>query len=365
MGDSITLKQFGYGLKGIWGDLRITNNGITIEDVSANTSEGPTEKASVRINGKAAIQRSSGANKKHIDFDGSIEFRDFNLGEVTELEGLLQISGLYEMQTGLQRGEANFSADKVRVKGKLLTKAGTRVGYDHKQQSWVSKSLAASCYEGKLTGKFKLKPTSSGLEYTVETGFGDIDLRKFLQDRGNNQPPALISAEGGEKGNYSSGKMSGSLNVKGQIGESFPRIGRCRLAIKDMEVGRMSPLAKVLSVLKLTEPKDFAFEQMLVDSYIENKKLFLEKIDLSGEALAFNGSGWMDLESQNINVTLTARGRRLATAKPSVLQSLTDVLGTAVVRLEVTGNYSDPTVKTTTLPVIRDSLEILGTKAAK
>jgi len=39
---------------------------------------------------------------------------------------------------------------------------------------------------------------------------------------------------------------------------------------------------------------------------------------------------------------------------------LTEGLGGAVVRIEVTGNINDPRVDTKTLPVIEDSLEILG-----
>jgi hypothetical protein len=120
-----------------------------------------------------------------------------------------------------------------------------------------------------------------------------------------------------------------------------------------------------LDVLKLTEPKDFVFEQMLVDSYIKHNRLFFEQVDLSGRTVAFNGSGWMDLRDQSLDLTLTARGRRGAGAEPSVLQSLTEGLGSAVVRMEVTGNVHDPIVTTKTLPVIEDTLEILGTRPAK
>ena len=129
-----------------------------------------------------------------------------------------------------------------------------------------------------------------------------------------------------------------------------------------MEVGKLSPLAKLLYVLKLTEPKDFAFEQMVVDSYIKGDKLLFEKFDLSGQAIAFSGSGWMDLAGDNVDLVLTARGKRLAAAEPSVVQSLAEGLGQAVVRVEVTGNVHDPQVTTRTLPVIEDSLKILGTK---
>jgi len=43
------------------------------------------------------------------------------------------------------------------------------------------------------------------------------------------------------------------------------------------------------------------------------------------------------------------------------LQSLTEGLGGAVVRMEVTGNVHDPKIETKTLPLVEDTLKILGT----
>ncbi len=158
--------------------------------------------------------------------------------------------------------------------------------------------------------------------------------------------------------------MDGSLSINARIGDSSSRIGTCRLAISDMQVGQVSPLGKLLQVLKLTEPKDFAFDQMFVDSYIRRNDLLIKKLDLSGQDVAFYGSGRMDLKTRNVDLVLTARGRRLATDDPSILQSLTEGLGRAVVRIEVTGNFHDPKVTTKTLPVIGETLQILGTKPA-
>jgi hypothetical protein len=167
-----------------------------------------------------------------------------------------------------------------------------------------------------------------------------------------------------------SGIMSGSLSIGAQVGDSASRIGRCRLTIRDMQVGRLSPLAKLLYVLKLKEQKDFAFEQMAIDSYLKQNRLIITKFDLSGEAVAFYGTGWMDMQSEEVGLTLIARGPRLfasqseaaGAAEPSVMQSLAEGLGRAVVRMEVTGNVHDPKVETKTLPLVEDSLKILGTR---
>jgi hypothetical protein len=46
--------------------------------------------------------------------------------------------------------------------------------------------------------------------------------------------------------------------------------------------------------------------------------------------------------------------------KPGIIDSLTEALGPAVVRIEATGSIYEPKVKTTTLPVLRDTINILG-----
>jgi hypothetical protein len=101
---------------------------------------------------------------------------------------------------------------------------------------------------------------------------------------------------------------------------------------------------------------------MFVDSYIKDNRLVFEKFDLSGQDLAFNGSGSMDLKSRDVDLTLTVRGERLADAEPSVLQSLVENIGSSVVRMEVTGNAYNPEIQIKALPVIEDSLQIFGKK---
>ena len=132
-----------------------------------------------------------------------------------------------------------------------------------------------------------------------------------------------------------------------------------------MQVGKLSPLAKLLNVLRLTTPEDFAFDRMFVDSYIRHNDLYVRNLDLAGRAHAFSGSGQLDLRSLNIDLALTSRGRRLATEAPSIWQSLTEGLGQAVVRIEVVGDLHDPKITTETLPVIGDTLQVLGARPYK
>jgi hypothetical protein len=320
-GNSINFEPFTYPVKNVTGRLTITKNIITLEDITATATDNTlitSNISTVKINGRIMLADDA--------FSDRLE---------------------------LSAGNITFTADSLKIKGKSLTRLKADTYYDPSRKSWITKNLIADCYGGRLAGKFELKRSDEAdLEYLLQVGFDNIDLKQFLSD---------TNLEGAPRNNHTSGKMSGLLSVAGRTGESLPYIGRCRLLITDMQVGTLSPLAKPLYVLKLTEPKDFAFRQMLVDSYIKHNRLFLEQLDLSGKALAFNGSGWIDLQSRNADLVLFARGRRLAAAEPSILQSLTEGLGHAVVRMEVTGNVYDPQVTTTILPVVKEAVKILGT----
>ncbi len=303
---------------------------------------------------------------KNIDFDGQIELKNcsFNTSPIiTEANAKFdKIRGSYKPGVGLDATTAELVTADFRLNGKLLTNARTdNIGYHPDRPGWLADDWVADCHNGTLAGKFELQQLDSGIwEYQLQSGFADIDLKQFLLD--SEVPENLTDRNHTVKNDCTTGTMHGSVCAYGRLDSSDSRIGRCRLAITDMKLGRLSPLAKLLSVLKLTHPTDFAFQQMLVDSYMKHDKLFFHKLDISGQSLAFSGSGFMNLQNNNLNLTLTARGRRLASAEPDVLQSLREGLGLAVVRMDISGTLNDPQVTTTALPVIKQSLQILGTR---
>jgi len=417
LGDSVNFNRFPYPLKDITGSLIITKDSVSLNDITAAAADSVqiTPNAStIKLNGKINLVNNafgsalfticandiflderlgvalpkgirrlylklsptgrcdldfenikvfSDDGGKDIDFGGVVRFKDCNFNaspDITGLDATLKIKGSYKTGSQLCDGQAALVADRLIIKGKALTRLKADIYYDRRRQRWLTKNLVADCCGGWLTGKLEFgQPAKGALEYLLQIGFGNIDLGKFLWDTKSKRTSG---------NDHTRGKMNGSLSITGHIGgggrDNYPRIGRCKIQITDMQVGRLSPLAKLLYVLKLTEPKDFAFDRMFIDSYIRHNRLLFERLDLSGEAIAFNGSGSMDLQSKIVDLVLFARGRRLATAEPSILQSLVEDISRAVVRMRVTGNFYDPQVTTTTLPVIKQTLKILGTKPA-
>ncbi|RKY20522.1 MAG: hypothetical protein DRP62_08525, partial [Planctomycetota bacterium] len=413
LGGSVNFEPFPYPLKDISGNLVITQDCIRLENITATTADNVQiipEASTIKINGRIDLtddafgtgcfglcandifldERLGGAlpeavqplyrqlsptgrfdldlknvkffkannGERYVDFDGAVKLKDTNFKTspaVTGLNALLKVKALYKTGDWFRNAKVTLIADSLRIKDKSLTSLKTELNYNAALQSWTTERLVADCYNGGLAGKFELRQQPEmPSEYLLQVGFENIDLKQFLSDK--TQAPSPKPQDS------SSGRMCGSLSVISRVGDSSTRFGRCRLKITDMQVGRLSPLAKLLQVLKLTRPTDFAFEQMLVDSYVKGDSVSFEQLDLSGESLAFNGSGSLNLRNQNVDLTLTARGQRIATAEPSILQSLTEGLGHAVVRLDVAGSLYDPQVTTKALPVISETLQILGTK---
>jgi hypothetical protein len=413
--NSVTIPKFPFPLKDITGTLTMKDDRVELKDIAASMGDNvpaTADNATIKLNGRAILTGNTVSDillhlsvnnisldnqlnlvlpqrvqplydklspaglfdldfenislshtddgQKSIDFDGDVIFNNSSFktsGVRTKLNATLRTKGTYKTGEGLSSFQGAFNGGTLKIQGKSFTNLKADIFYDPDSHHWSTQGLIADCYGGKLKGKLEFKQPDEQLsEYVLQTGFDNIDLKQFLADTELGQAP--------EQG-HTSGKMNGSLSLNARLGDNSSRIGTCRLAISDMQVGKLSPLAKILRVLQLSGPEDYAFDRMFVDSYIKQDGLFVQKLDLAGQSLAFFGSGWMDLKTRSIELALTARGKRLATDDPSILQSLTEGLGQAVVRMDVTGDFYDPRVTTKTLPLIEQTLNIFGPKPAK
>ncbi|MGA2071390.1 MAG: hypothetical protein ABSG97_08560 [Sedimentisphaerales bacterium] len=322
LGDTIDCNMLPSPLHDITGRIAITQSKVIIDNITAkatHTVRGSPIESVMRLAGGVTLSEANGPAKE------------------------IHVTG----------GEVNFSGENVRFKKKSMAKMDAVMAYDAETGQWLSRYFVANFYDGKMIGKLQLtKSDKGGLDYLLETSVDGADLKKFLSD---------TEKEVGPDEHYSTGSINGSLSIVGSLVDDNIRLGRCRVKITDMQVGKRSPLANLLAVLNLTEPSDYAFDQMTVDAYIQDNRMFLRQLDLSGKSVAFYGSGWLDLKTDDIKMTLTARGRRLGPANPSIWQSLTEGLSRAVMRVEVKGKIGDPQITTMPLPVIRETLEILGT----
>lgn len=425
LGNSINFESFPYPLRDIRGSLKIGTNNIKLENITATTADSvhlAPKSSKITLNGQIFLVDKVFSNasfslyandillderlglmmpediepfyqklsptglfdlnlgnisvftsddgEKYIDFEGFAKFKSCNFNTtpaITELDAIFKTKGLFKTGFGLSNGRVTLIADGVRISNLFFNDLSADMYYDSESDSWLTENLKAKCYNGKLGGTFGLKiPEDGNAEYLLQIGFDNIDLKEFLLEGKRKQIlSGRAEPDEGRRIEPSSGKLAGALSITGKFNDSVSRIGRCRLLITDMKASKRSTVGKVLHELEVTEAKDFAFRQMLVDSYIKADLLLIKNVDLSGESLALSGSGRLNLKNQNINVTLTARGKRFANAKPTIFQSLTEGLGEGVVRIDVSGNFNHPSIKTKSLPALKEAVGLLGTRRIK
>ena len=157
--------------------------------------------------------------------------------------------------------------------------------------------------------------------------------------------------------------MNGSFSAQGLLGDKASNAGRLILGISDMRLTRRSVLGKILIAMQLNKPTDFIFSDLKVEAYLKGTEIIFEHVYMSGSSTVLQGNGKMDLVTNEIDMNFTAFGRIL-TSDPSMLESLAKSLGSAVIKVEVRGDLDEPLIKTktTTLPVFRAPLDLLGDK---
>ncbi len=273
------------------------------------------------------------------------------------INGNIEITGDANEGGGIVAAMVDLDANNFLVQDKRIYNLKTQLAYDSARQVWAADGFAGNFYDGRMTGRIKLavKPNRTA-SFELQSGFEGANLRKFLADRAK-------LPEGCKDGScFSTGRMSGTVNVAGRVNEIPSYLGTCRIEIKNMQVGKISLVGRLLSILKLTEPSDYVFDRMFFDAYIKNGRLYFETLELSGAALTFAGTGWMDITNKKLELTLAARGPRIAAIKEDVIGSLTTALSPGVLQVLVTGSAYEPKIDIKPLPVIGDTLDLLGTK---
>ncbi len=298
-------------------------------------------------------------DKRWVDFEGGVRFKNCAFGKerlIDQLTGSVTAKALYEFGAGMGQAQVVLKAESLNVKHRQLSDLEGSVHYEPDKDVLAVRQFVGNCYGGKFTGSLELKEDpEDGPTYALQLSFSDIDLQQFVSASKPNENYSNIC---------SSGKMGGVFSLAGKLSDRSSRTGRLKINISDMQAGKSSLMGKVLAVLKMNKPTDYVFNNMLIDAYIKHNNLVFKQIDIRGRSVALRGLGSMDLKSKNVDLTFTATAPNLDN-KSSLWESLAEGFGPAVARIEVTGRFDEPKIEKTTLPIFKDSINVLGTKPSK
>lgn len=293
--------------------------------------------------------------KKKIELSIVANLKDCSFGEnalLTDTNAVFKAEAAYLIGQGLLAGQADFSAQQMKIKQRQLTNFKAHIDFDPEAGIIASHGFAADFHGGKILGDAELKLSKDrGTGYVLRLIFDDTDVKQILSA---NKPPSQAQ-------NYSQGRASGSFNAVGVLGDRNSSIGRLNIAASDMTLAKRSFMGKVLASMQMTKATDYIFSDMSVEAYLKRRVIVFEQIYMSGNSMVMRGTGTLSLDTNDVDLEFSAFGGRID-PDPSFLESLAKGLGSAMVKVEVRGKFDDPTIKTTTLPVIRSPFNIFGTK---
>jgi hypothetical protein len=273
------------------------------------------------------------------------ESSDTDIGRIV-LNGLAD----YEKGKGVTSGQADFTAEDLIIKGKKIDDLRGRFVYDPNIRAITGRGITGAAYGGKIIGDGQLNVTEEmDIDYVLQLLFNDFEVKDIFA--GINPDQQTDNAQG---------LMKGSLNLSGTIGDIESNTGRLTASVNDMKIAKRSLLGKMVTALQLNNPTDFKFNDLTVDAYIRGKKLFFEKLYISGKGIVLQGKGNLDLESDIVDLDFTASGRKI-TSNPSMLESLAKSLGPTMVKVKIYGPTKTAQVNTE-VPMIRSPLDLLGTE---
>jgi hypothetical protein len=153
------------------------------------------------------------------------------------------------------------------------------------------------------------------------------------------------------------GRLSGSLELTGARGGTHSLAGRGQVRLKDATIHELPVVVALLKVLRVKAPDRNAFGSSFADFRIEGPHVYLDSIELAGDAISLVGTGELDLDG---NVHLVFRS--IMGDAEEQLPVMKRVLGGAsgqFLLIHVDGTIAQPDISSEAFPTLAAALQRL------
>lgn len=293
-------------------------------------------------------------DQKQMEVAGDVIFKNCSFGSdrgIDKFDGNLRIDGLYQFGSGVDKAGLFLTAKSMYVKDRPITNLKMPIAYDADEKILVIDDFVADCLGGKIIGSAKIdnsSPNNPG-RYDFRVSFDGVDAAGFIRPSAEHR--GLIN-----------GLVGGELGIQGNINDDASHIGRLKAAVGNLKNRKSGLVEKLQTVLGEVISGNFIFTDMVMDSYVKGRQLHIEQFSLYGPFFWLKGAGRLDLNTYDIDMTLTLYSFD-SDKEPTFIESLVAGLIPALLKIEVTGNYSDPKIKAVPLPILKDSLGVIGTRS--
>ncbi|MCX5633089.1 MAG: hypothetical protein NTW93_05400 [Phycisphaerae bacterium] len=292
-------------------------------------------------------------NDKILALGGTILFKNCSIGEnkpISNIYALLDIDTQYKIGKGLQDCQLFLDVQNVSVKGRAFENLKVPIIVDTNEQKIIVEHFIGDFLGGKITGAAAFETDSEGklTKYTIDTALSGVNTENFVSPQTRGGP---------ETG----GSINGELNLQGNFQQPQATRGRLTGEATGIKLWDKGIVVRIRNAILEAIQRDFAFDNVKIQAVIKGKTVYITLFDLYGPTASLRGTGTYEPASDSININFVGYGAA-GKEKPNFFDSLTAGLGAAFLKVQVTGKLENPQINVEPLPIIQESLGIIGTK---
>ncbi|WP_161488010.1 hypothetical protein [Sedimentisphaera cyanobacteriorum] len=322
------------------GKLESLSN-ITAESV--NLSKTDSKKFS-QFSGKAdaaieGLKFSSAKDTVEIE-KFSFEFEDLSADWVEGLssaEGRLTGSCTLSKDLSVLKSEAELYCSRLLYRGAVFEDVSQSFNYSYGQLSSPEKG-SASLYGGAASFNYRLIPSGDAPPaYDFSLDLNNVNISRLLND--------TVEEENGRLA--LSGMLSSQLSVEGVLGRQEFRKGRLDIVLKNSQITPKNLISRIVSAVFSRKPAEKSIKTGLISGYIIKDKLVISDAVIQLENLKLQGAGEMNLENQQLDLSLQVFMFEDETLRGKLLNTI----GKLIAEVKVRGPLSDPSIKPRTFGI--------------
>jgi len=203
--------------------------------------------------------------------------------------------------------------------------------------------LTAKCYGGTLLSDCWVVFGSTP-KYGLQADLQDGDLNRFAQEKLTGRQRLK-------------GKVLASVDLGGAGPAAHSLSGRGKVRLREADLYELPIMVALLKILSIRVPDTTGFTTSDVDFRLEGDHVYLDHIDLSGDAISLVGNGEMNFDSQIRLAFYSLLGR-----SEMQIPFVKKLLGSAsqqVMLIHVSGDLSNPETRSEAFPGVAQALQQL------
>jgi len=305
----------------------------------------PGGKASGQLDEVAVAASLEDLSRQKWELKGRLDF----VGAALESLAVDPVNLSYRGRIGWDRSRGLFSMDgeaelsRFNWKDRAVSDISCRMIKPQDKPELQIEDLHGWVGLGEVSGLARLTLLPDETRYGVQLTLDNLPVEKVLTiDNGSSGPIK--------------GRMRGEVYMLGTLGARYVREAGGNVQVAAAEALKVPLLGEVYKSIRQEPPNLASFHDLAVEFAVEQHRMIVRRVELTGQTLSMFGYGTMNLSNDRLRLSLIASNESDLTRIP-VLADLVRRARRDLTEVQVTGTLDDPTIRATPLRHLSDTFK--------